>query len=291
VSEPEVAYAGTSLREVFEILWRAKWPVIICAFVFGVFAAAYALTATKWYRSEMVLSPVDPKSLQGLASQLGGLGSLASLAGINIGGTNTASIEALAVLQSRDFARAFIEQQNIAVPLLDKGEGFFTKMARAGEGPDIRDAIKRFEDDVLNVTQDKKTNLVTVAVDWTDAETAAKWADLLVETLNDTMRERALQEAEANVSYLQKELATTNVATLQQSIGHLLESELQKLMIAKGKKEYAFRIIDRANVPRKRSRPKRTLIVLAAMVIGGGLASIVVLVRKTLWRELPGGAG
>ena len=73
------------------------------------------------------------------------------------------------------------------------------------------------------------------------------------------MRQRALAEAEANVKYLRREFESTSIVALQQSISGLLENEMQKLMLARGNSEYAFRIIDRAEVPRAPSKPRVTL--------------------------------
>ena len=74
------------------------------------------------------------------------------------------------------------------------------------------------------------------------ADIAAAWATDLVARLNDNMRLRALTEAERNVEYLHGEMAATNVATMRESIGSLLETELQKLMLARGNEEFAFRV-------------------------------------------------
>ena len=52
---------------------------------------------------------------------------------------------------------------------------------------------------------------------------------------------------------------------------------MQKLMLARGNSEYAFRIIDRAEVPRAPSKPRVTLIVVVATVFGGMLSVFVVL--------------
>jgi LPS O-antigen subunit length determinant protein (WzzB/FepE family) len=90
--------------------------------------------------------------------------------------------------------------------------------------------------------------------------------------LNERLRERALREAETNVAFLRAELAQTSVVTLQQSIGRLLESELQKLMLARGNEEFAFRVIDAASPPKQRVRPKRAQIAILGTILGGMLA-------------------
>ena len=285
---PEQGYGGTAddeinLRELWDILWQGKWLIIAMTVAFAVASVLYALAQTEWYRAEVLLAPAEERSTQGLGGQLGGL---AALAGVSVGGGGSA--EALAVLRSREFARAFIDDLEL-VPL------FFHKQWDAANGgwlgddpedwPEIRDAIRYFRDNVLNVSEERDTGLVTLAVEWTDPEIAADWARELVVRLNERLRERALKEAETNVAYLHAELAQTSVVTLQQSIGRLLESELQKLMLARGNEEFAFRVIDGASPPKERVRPKRALIAMVGTMLGGMLAVFGVFLLHALRSE------
>ena len=91
-----------------------------------------------------------------------------------------------------------------------------------------------------------------------------------------TPRQRALAQAESSVNYLKLELERANLLTMQQSVGRLLETELQKAMLAGVNPEFAFRIIDSAQPPNHRSRPRRTQIVVFAFVAGAFLASFAV---------------
>jgi succinate-semialdehyde dehydrogenase/glutarate-semialdehyde dehydrogenase len=88
------------------------------------------------------------------------------------------------------------------------------------------------------------------------------------------LRAQALQDAQRNIKYLQGEIAATNVTSLQQAIGKVIESEMQKLLLARGNEEYAFKVIDKAVQPKKRDKPKRALVVLGA-ALGGGCSCIV----------------
>jgi LPS O-antigen subunit length determinant protein (WzzB/FepE family) len=227
--------------------------------------------------------PVASRSNQGLANQLGQLGGLASLAGINLGGSNSNTAEPLAVLRSREFAREFIEHENL-MPLL-----FKEKWVPLAEGApsayrqkdiDIRDGVRFFDRRIRDVQEDKKTGLVTLTIAWTDPKIAADWANLLVERVNEKMRARALDEAEANLSYLRAELAAANVVALQQSIGRLLENELQKVMLAKGNQEFSYRFVDRAVTPKWRSSPKRL-----QLLVLGGLAGVIVALALVFVRD------
>jgi uncharacterized protein involved in exopolysaccharide biosynthesis len=94
------------------------------------------------------------------------------------------------------------------------------------------------------------------------------------------MRVSALKEATRNIEYLEKSLASTTLVSMQQSIGRLLEAELQKSMLARGNEDFAFKVVDRAEAPKRRSRPNRLLLVELAFVFGGFIAAVFVLGRS-----------
>jgi uncharacterized protein involved in exopolysaccharide biosynthesis len=269
-------------------IWQGRWLIIGVTAAFTVTSAVLVLSLPSWYRAEVLLSPVRAKSATDLASPLASLGGLASLAGITLGGNTS---EPLAVLESRDLARQFIEQQNL-LPVIFARK-WDTKLARwtpadPKDWPDLRDGVKYLFNKIRTVKEDKKTGLVTLTIEWKDAKTAADWANLYADRANERIRARALLEAQANVSFLEHELTTTTVVTLQQSIGRLLDTELQKLMLARENKEFAFRVIDRAEVPKWRVWPKRVQTVALATVIGGALAVYLVFLRDAIRRRRGG---
>jgi len=262
------------------LVWNHKWAVCLVTAAFIALASAYIFTAKERFRAEVLLRPADTKSAPGISGALGGLGGLASLAGINIGVGNTA--EPIAVLSSREFTAAFLEDQNL-LPVLfpsrwDSANKHW-KPSRFSGLPDVRDGVRYFDKSIRTVREDKKTGFVTLSIEWTDPNVAANWANMLVERVNERMRNRALAESELNVAYLKQELASSNIVSLQQSIGHVLETELQKLMLAKATKEYSFKIIDHAEPPKWRSSPRRLLVIGASFIFGLG-SSVFYIVAK-----------
>ena len=268
------------LSEVIKILWGDRLVILLIALVAGGVGLTYALLAEPWYRAEVVLVPTQQDAGQGLAAQLSQLGGLANFAGLSVGAVNQA--EPIAVLQSKGFARDFIEEQGLLTVLL--AEQWDSELGKwkgsPDDEPDIRDAVEYFTKLVRKVSEDRKTGLVTVTVEWHDPVLAASWADLMVKRLNSKMRERSLADAEANIAFLRKELEATNVVSLQLSIGRLLESELQKLMLARGSDEFSFRVVDRAQVPKKKFKPRRAVIVLGSLLFGVLFGVALVLVKR-----------
>jgi uncharacterized protein involved in exopolysaccharide biosynthesis len=181
-----VADHSITLRELWRIARRGRLQIIAVTAVFALGTVIYALLATEWYRAEMLLAPAEEQTTPALD---GGLIGLAALAGLSMGGGD--STEAVATLMSREFARAFIEDFNL-LPIFFAddwdAEGKRWLDVDPEEWPDVRNGIEYLHDNVINVTEDRQTGLVTLAIEWTDPEVAATWADALVRRLNARLR-------------------------------------------------------------------------------------------------------
>lgn len=275
--------ARSDLRDFLTTVWKGRWLIAAFVLAFGLLAAVSALIATEWYRAEVVLTPAEKKN--SALGNLGGLdtGLLAGLVGLNLGGTNTA--ESIGVLKSREFVRQFIDDQGLLHVLLSDDWDARTgrwKQSDPARQPDIRDAVRYFQKRILSVDEDKRTGLVTVGIEWKNAATAASWANSIVDRLNEQMRSRALAESEANVAYLRKELGTTTEVAVQQAISRLLETELQRVMVARGDKQFSFRIVDPAAVPKLRASPRRFVWVALGILAGGLIGLLALFVREFL---------
>jgi uncharacterized protein involved in exopolysaccharide biosynthesis len=210
---------------------------------------------------------------------MGQLGGFAGLMGINLG--DSGSQAPLALLRSRDFIRDYIMDNGLVQVLFaeqwDQAAGKW-KIAKGTEQPDIRDAVDFFDRSIRILAEDKKTGAITLSIRWTNAELAAKWANELAARANAKLQGRALAEANRNISYLRGELSSSQIPALQQSISRVLESEMQKMLLAKGADDFAFMIVDRAVAPKRRYKPNRRLIaalgLMFGLVVGGGISLV-----------------
>lgn len=238
------------------LMWRYRYLIGSASILSALIAVYLALTATEIFRAEVVVTEVHDNRLSasgGLASQLGGL---ASLAGLRGGGGEDPNMQG--VLASKHLIEEFIKGQDL-VPQLT---------VNSGKRATLWFAVKRFQETVLALHDDQLKGLTTISMDWTDPITASKWANDFVALANDLIRTRVLEDASRNVAYLNKQIAQTREVEIQHSLSDLIESETKTLMLANGRKDYAFRIIDPAVPPGIRHSPKRTLMVLSGTAAG-----------------------
>jgi uncharacterized protein involved in exopolysaccharide biosynthesis len=281
-TQNEVEDENFDLYGFLRTLWEGRLIIIVITLTVTAGGVAYAFLATKWYKADVVMVQADEsKSLSGNLAQLSGL---ASLAGINIG-TGGQSETSIAVLKSKELVRSFIGDKNLIkvllVDKLDPKTGDW-KIRDPNKQPDIRDAVEYFQKKICNVAEDKKAGLVTLSITWRDPQVGADWANELAQRVNAKMRDRAMSEAERNIKYLKDEMVATNVTSMQQSIGRVLESEMQKLLLARGNDEFAFKVVDRAVPPRKPIWPQKLFFAGASLFIGVLISIVVVVARREI---------
>jgi len=245
---------AVDLRAAIARIVAGRWWVLASVIVFAVGFAIAEIETIPIYRASTVLIPASQErnSLSStLSSTLGQLGGIASLAGVNLASSDAATEEALAVMQSRQFTEHFINDLDLMPELFAGKWDAATRTWKPdwwGHVPTPARAVKYFNRKIRTVIRDKRSNLVTLQIDWRNREEAAAWANLLAQRLNAEMRTRAIDQA-ASLSYLEKELESTSVVETRDSISRLIETQVKQRMLANVTQEYAFRIVDKAMAP------------------------------------------
>jgi len=278
------------LLEYWRVIWGKRKLIIGVVLAAALLAAGISLMMPNIYRAEVVLAPVTDEGSKsgGLSSALGGLGGLASMAGISLGGGGSVE-ENLAVLKSREFLWQFIKDQKLMPILFEDAWDADKKSWKEDDPakqPGLWDAYRKFtKGGLLTVSKDKDSGLVTVGVEWRDAALAADWANMLVNRLNEFLRQQAISRSNGNLHYLNKELSRTHVADMRKALFELISQQQKKAMLANTQKEFAFQVIDKAVAPDKKAKPKRALIVILSAFVAGFLAVIFVFIREGIKRR------
>ncbi|MEQ6884147.1 Wzz/FepE/Etk N-terminal domain-containing protein [Salicola sp. Rm-C-2C1-2] len=294
------------LRDLFLTLWHGKWLIISITLVFAVGGVVYALMQPNMYRAEAMVAPATEEQGPKISGQLG---SLASMAGVNIGeGGGSKTVIAKQILQSRAFLSDFIRRHELAVPLMAT-EGWNTETREwiinrevynpetgewqqdeEGESlePTDWDLVKRFSG-MLSVSDSSDTGMITVSIQSLSPVAAQQWVDQLIADINEHMRQKDVEEAQSRINYLRNQVDETSITGMQQVFYQLIESETRTVMLANAQNEYVFQTIDPAVVPQEKSGPQRALICILATMLGGMLSVFAVFVRSFIrnLREAP----
>jgi uncharacterized protein involved in exopolysaccharide biosynthesis len=292
------------LRTLAAVLWARRSWIVISVVIVTLAAAAVAFFMKPVYRASVVFVSATggQSSLSGpLGSVLDSLGGLASQAGINLSSTSDSSVdETLAVLKSRQFTMAFINDKNLMPKLYAKkwdAANHRWKVPPDDQPTEAR-AYKKFDDKIRNVDRDKKSGLITLQIDWNDRHEAADWANEMLRRVNVEMRARAITKAEDSLGFLQKELSTTTEVDTRDAINKLIETQVKQRMLANVTPDYAFRVVDRAVAPDADDpiRPQKVALLIAGPLVGFALGVGLILGYRALLepargRRARGGAG
>jgi len=271
-----------TLGEILSVAFGSWKLICVIAFIAALIAGASSYLIKPVYRASTVIAPVKQSGVGGTGALGGQLGGLAALAGINIGGAGGDKELAIATLKSSGFARDFIVSENLLPILYPEQWDETAKKWKDDKAPSLELAVTRFTAGIRKLTEEQRTGIVTLSVEWFSPELAARWANQMVARVNERMRANARESAEGNIRFLNQELAKTTEIGLQKAIFNLIEDQVNKAMLANVQVEFAFRVIDKAVAPEQRFSPKRTMMVLIGGVLGGFVGLFIVFVRRSI---------
>ena len=279
------------LRELFAVLWAGRIKIVAITAIFAIVSVINALSIPNQYKATALLSSAD-SSGGGLSGALGQLGGLASLAGVSLGGGESSEGQiAQEIMQSWSFIEGFIEDNNLAVGVyaadgwdkssneLQINSGLYdvSKSQWLVEPPSSWSLFKAFSG-ILSVSEDKKSGLVSVSIEYYSPLIAKQWLDLYVAAINEHMQKREMAKVTRNIEYLQAQIKKTNIAEMQEVFYTIIEEQIKSKMLAEASPEYAFVAVSPSMVPEEKSQPKRALMCILGTLLGGMLSVLLVLV-------------
>ena len=286
------------LRELFGVLWAGKVKIIAITAMCVVASVIYALSVPNQYKATALLAPAQSDG-GGLSGALGQLGGLASLAGVSLGGGESGEAQiAQEIMKSWSYIEGFIADNNIAVEVY-AAEGWSkgsNTLQINNDAYDIEANKWLLEDEsgaiklpsswqlfqafsgMLSVSEDKKSGLVSVSIEYYSPQIAKQWVDMYVESINRFMQQRQIDKVTRNINYLQEQIEKTAIAEMQEVFYTIIEEQTKNKMLAEASPDYVFVAVGPSMVPELKSQPKRALICILGTLLGGMLSVLLVLI-------------
>jgi uncharacterized protein involved in exopolysaccharide biosynthesis len=291
------------LRTLLNVVWQGKLAIILTTLVFTFAAVVYSVMMPDVYKSEALLAPASTEKGVNLPGQIGGL---AALAGVNLGslGSDNKTGLAIEIIQSREFIGRFIDANDLYVPIMaakgwsrsddslvidqdiydDNQNNWVRKIKVPFKAkPSQLEVYEKFIK-LMSITEDKKTGMVRLSVEYYSPFLAKKWVDNLVKAINEEMKNRDLAEALRSIDYLKKQIELTNISDVKTMFYSLIEEQTKTVMLANVRNEYVFQTIDPAVIAEKKAKPQRLLIIIFIAIISFFL-SVSVIVMKFIFKD------
>ena len=282
------------LFELFQIIYNAKFIIIIAALAGFMIGWIYSAFQPKLYYSEVLLAQASGGSSGGssFSSQFGGL---AQMVGVNLsGGGSSKSNTSLAieVMKSRKFANDFVKNRKL-IPYFFAVEGYNKKTDKLFFDGSLYDEKKNkwIEEepslslihavflDSISIDKDTKPGYFLIGFEHQSPKIARDLTNWVVADINAHLIKRDVVEAEKAVDYLQKKASETSIAEIRKIFFELIKRQKETIMLANIRKEYVFETIDPPVIPLGVSSPNVKLIRIIFSIIFTFTSIIVVLLN------------
>ena len=246
----------------------------------------YVFSLPSIYQSEVKVIPsqsTNTDSLSGISSQLGGI---ASIAGFALGNPEINSVDiALEVLKSKKFLIEFINKNNLKPVLMASmffdeksdelilnnkmfdGNAWLNNSNGETLEPSDLATYDRFVSENLTILRDPKSRVISIVISHFSPVVTQKISTELIDKINAEMKNSDIKDAKLAIEYLKTELELTKVEDSKKIFFSLIESQYQKLMIAKAKPEYVFKVLDPAMRPEEPIKPKRIILLIVSFFV------------------------
>ena len=277
-----------NLLDLLIVLAKHKKRIIGLTFAAALLAIGYALSLTNIYTGTTKILP--PQQSQSSASAL--LSQLGGLAGSSLGIKNPNDLY-VAMLKSRNVMERIVQRFDLQEVYEQKT---LTGTLKALEGGTI-------------ITSGKD-GVITVEVDDKDPQLAANMANAFIEELDkllktywltDASQKRAffdqqLRQAKDKLTDAELKLDKTPNTSLeyldalrnlkyQEAVWEILAKQFEMAKLDEAKDFPLIQVLDKATPPEKKSKPKRSLIVILATLVAGFLAVIWAFIKEALARS------
>ena len=281
-----------NLLDLLIVLARHKKMILSVTFGAALLVAGISMLLPNIYTGTAKILPPQQgqSSTSALLSQLGG-GALAGAAGGALGLKDPNALY-IAMLKSRNIMEKVARRLDLQ-KIYDKKT--------------VTDTLKALE--MASSISAGKDGVITVEVDDQDPQRAAALANAYIEELNKLMQTFALTEAAQRRQFFETQMKPTRdkltdaEITLdktpntslqymdalrnlkyQEALYDILARQFEMAKLDEAKDAPLIQVLDKATVPEKKSKPKRSLIVILSALAAFFLAVIWVLVRAAMQR-------
>tara|TARA_Y100001935_G_scaffold207685_1_gene177021 strand:+ start:27085 stop:27990 length:906 start_codon:yes stop_codon:yes gene_type:complete len=274
-------------------------PICSVTFLSAIFSIWIALNIVNEYRS---VATLIPSSLNEQSSSLGGLSALGGLAGMDMNVEGAANnLIAKELFKSKVFINKFVNDNDLLTTIMAaKGwnqennqiiidEKIFNngKWQRPQDGlikpkPGPEEVYLKFTSK-FSFSQERD-KVITVSYTSFSPFLSQKILALLIEAVNNEVRQRDISEAESSKDFLMRQLENTKEVNISVLIANLIEDEIKNIKLAQVKKDYIYTIVDSPSSPISRYGVPRSLICFLITLSGFFLSLVLVILKNFIKR-------
>lgn len=288
-------------------LWHRRWLLVIITSAFVLLAIVYLQTAKYQYLVQLQVTPSQGAASQAMSSRLGGLGGLAAMAGINLGGDDAVSNFDLYLesLSGREVAATVAEDAEI-MKVVFSGE--WDEQTKTWRKPSSRTAgvrrvikgilgipdypwqapngarMQLYLGDVIRVDRKPRSPIALIRTYQVDPTFGVKLLNAVHRAADTRLRAQALQRTDEYVRYLSSQLEVVTVSEHRQALAQAMSEQEKVRMMTRANTPFAAEPFGNATASLRPARP-RPVAALAMGILGGGFVGVMTIVLLTLRKQ------
>jgi len=286
VSQTMIQEDEIDLRELARTIGRHKKKLLGFTVAITALSVVWSLSKPNIYSSQAVLVPQEQSK-----SSLGGLGALAGMAGVDLGGGGEMSADQAYQLYLDDYSwmRKFLLETKLFEKMnaedadknyqfalgikgiynLKKGspKSTFDSMTPEEREKLLFSTFQRVKGQ-LSISRDKKTSAITLSYSDSDAVLAKEVVAVFLQYASSSLRTNELSDMEKKTKYYDNELSRTEDLALKTQLSQLMSALIQKKVLAQSSDYYNIKLVTAPSVAYVQDKvgPKRGLIVVVSFV-------------------------
>ena len=291
------------LKELFLHLWAGKFYILSSIFVCILLASLYLNISERKYDVVYNLAPVSTTDAR---PNLGGLGGLASLAGVPVPSSSTSDFLTFRflliseevteiLLQDSNLVQSiFVNEWNMQEQKFQRPDASLAKLilspikrlltgneTRAYIAPNASRLFAWMQDN-LQISEDKETGFLVLKGTSSQPELMIHLMQMASKVTDDLMKNRFITRSEDTAAFYNKQLSKARAREHREALATLLAEEDQKLILALRGRHFVAEPVTTPSVSLYPTSPKSSLVLALSIVLGGFLGSAFVLVRRAI---------
>ena len=291
--------AEIDFRELIAVLWLNKKFILIFTILTTSLIALYSLSLNNIYSAQTLMAPTASSKSSNLLSQYSGLASMAGIQLPQNGGDNQIDIALKLVKSKKLLDRLMLYESFLPDLLASKSWNMQTNTISYDRAlydnennqwlrsvspplkqvPSSQEALIEFSK-LVSISQDQKTQLVTLNVDHLSPVVAQQWSIWIVKEINAILANMEISNSQASIDYLNNQIKITPYAELRTMFYKLIQESTQSMMLAEVNSEYILTTIDPPVISENKSQPQRLFICILAALFGGMLSILIIFTRR-----------
>ena len=280
----EILEDEIDLRELFNTINKNRVKIFILTLIITSLAVIYALSIPNSYKSQTILVPQTEAK-----PSLGGLSTLAGMAGVDLGGSGQidAATSFETILKDYSFEQYMIEKYNLIDKFTLKQEnlvfalsfdGFYNMFHFESSEDSVNEDSVNIEEKTystyqkilttLSISTDKKSGLITLSAESIDRFLSKELVEIYLVELTNYLRKTEMQNVDKQIKFYKNEFNNIADISIKTQLGNLAAGLLQKKVLAEANEYYNVKQLTKPQVAyiRDKTKPKRSLIVIVSFI-------------------------